>query len=191
MFVQKNYYLFILTLGILILTAWTTYLTYKNQSIQLKKDSSLPDAFMDDVTAIVMDKFGKVKMKIITPKLTHFPQDDVSLLNNPELTIYRNSPNPWYITASFGKASQGTELVDFWDNVRIHHAADESNPATIIKTAMLTVHPNDNTAETKTAITLEQPSLKIKSIGMFADMNSGDIELLSDTRGEYLPNVAS
>ncbi len=101
--------------------------------------------------------------------------------------MYRKSPNPWYVTAKFAKATQGIENVYFWKNVVIHHAADFNSPATLIKTTTLMVHPNKQTAETNDIITMIQPSLVVKATGMHADMNNGDIKLLSQARGEYEP----
>jgi lipopolysaccharide export system protein LptC len=127
-------------------------------------------------------------MKVITPKLVHYAESDTTHFTTPQLVLYRQSPQPWYVTSKFAKATQGTDNVNFWENVTIHHAADTNNPATLIKTTTLTVHPNDKTAETKDFITLTQPNVIVKATGMFADMNTGDIKLLSQARGEYVPS---
>ncbi|MCW5582746.1 MAG: LPS export ABC transporter periplasmic protein LptC, partial [Gammaproteobacteria bacterium] len=62
------------------------------------------------------------------------------------------------------------------------------SPATLIKTPTLSVQPNKQIAETNDLITLIQPNLVVKSTGMYADMNTGNIKLLSQARGEYVPN---
>lgn len=170
------------------LATWTTYFSYRPQNNASTTTTLLPDAFMEDVTAFIMDKQGKPSMKIITPKMVHFTENDTSQLTSPQLTLYRKSPKPWYVTANQAKATQGIENVHFWDNVVIHHAADNTHPATLIKTSTLMVHPNKQTAETDKLVTLIQPNLVVKAIGMNADMNSGDIKLLSQARGEYVPN---
>lgn len=164
-------------------------LSYRPQTnASNNNDVQLPDAFMEEVNAVVMDKQGKPSMKMITPKLVHYAEDDSSQFVTPQLTIFRKSPQPWYITSKSGRATDGIENVDFWDDVVIQHAADVSSPATLIKTITLTVHPNKQTAETTAAIQLIQPNATITATGMFADMNSGDIRLLSQARGEYVPS---
>lgn len=170
------------------LAMWTTYLSYQPQPHATTRPSSLPDAFMEQVSAVFMDKQGKPNLKVKSPKMVHFITNDTTQLIKPELTIYRKSPKPWYITANHAKATQGIDNINFWDNVTIHHAADENNPATLIKTPTLTVHPNKRTAETDDLITLIQPNLTVKATGMYADMNSGDIKLISKARGEYVPS---
>lgn len=148
----------------------------------------LPDAFMEDVTATFMDEQGRPSMKIITPKLTHYTENDTTHLIQPQLTLYRKSPTPWYITSRYAKATHGIDNVNFWEEVTIHHVADENNPATLIKTPTLTVHPNEQTAETTDLITLVQPNITVNATGMYADLKSGNIKLLSQSKGEYAPN---
>ena len=50
------------------------------------------------------------------------------------------------------------------------------------------VHPNEQTAETNALITLYQPNITVNAIGMTANIDTGDIKLLSQARGEYAPN---
>lgn len=174
-------------LAVILLAAWTT-LSYHSHHTQSSTTALLPDAYMEVVTAVILDKQGKPSMKIETPKMVHYIENDTSHLTNPQLTMYRKSPQPWFVTSNFAKAVGGIEHLDFWDDVTIHHAADLASPATVIKTLKLTVYPNAQTAETNEQITMTQPNITVKATGMFADLNTGDIKLLSEARGEYAPN---
>ena len=169
------------------LAGWTIFVAYRPTTNITPKSAALPDAFMEDIKTIILDKYGKPKMKLSTPKLIHFTENDTTQLQAPQLTLYRKSPNPWYITAQHAQATDGIDNIRFWENVIIHRAADENNPATVIKTSLLIVHPNQKTAETSHFITLNQPNLVVKATGMYANMNTGDIKLLSNARGEYVP----
>lgn len=184
----KNTIISFIMIAVVGLAAWTTFISYRPQNFSLLKSDPLPDAIMEDVVALIIDKQGKPSMKVITPRLTHYTDSDTTHLTTPQLVLYRKSPQPWYVSSQFAKATQGIENVDFWENVTIHHAADNNNPATLIKTTTLTVHPNQKTAETKDFITLIQPNIVVKATGMHADMNTGDIKLLSKARGEYVPS---
>jgi lipopolysaccharide export system protein LptC len=164
-------------------------LTLTNQSGSLTNhnDTQLPDAYMENVTAIILDKLGKVTLKIVTPKMVHYANNDTTNFTDPQLTLYHKSPNPWFIQSKTAKAWHGIDNVIFNDDVTIHHPADYNNPATVIKTTTLTVHPNQKTAETTEPITMIQPNSVMKAIGMQADMDSGNIKLLSQAQGEYVP----
>lgn len=161
---------------------------YQPQPEAPQQTTDLPDGIMEDVSATILNKQGKISMKIVTPKMTHFAAGDITHLESPELTIYRKSPKPWFITSKHAKAQDGIENVFFWESVNIHHPADLNSPATLIKTASLHVRPNEQIAKTDNPITLIQPNIIIKAIGMQANMNSGDIKLLSQSRGQYVPS---
>lgn len=184
----KNIFYSLMMLTTLTLAVWMTILSLTQQSPIVQHDSSLPDALMENVTSIEMDKEGKPKMQIVTPKIIHFAENDTTHILSPILTVYRQSPIPWYVTSKFAKTTHGTENVEFWDDVFISHSGDKNNPATSIKTSTLTVYPANHIAETNDAITLTQPNLTMNAIGMHADMDSGDIKLLFQARGEYVPN---
>lgn len=185
----KNTIISFIMMIIVGLAAWNTMRSYSpKNSFASTSSPLLPDAFMEDISALILDKQGKPKIKIVTPKMVHYTKNDTTHLTMPQLTLYRKSPKPWFITSHYAKATQGIDHVDFWENVNIHHAADEEHPATLIKTSTLTVYPNKQIAETGDFITLTQPNIVVKAKGMHADMNTGNIKLISHARGEYVPS---
>jgi lipopolysaccharide export system protein LptC len=187
----RNTFLSLFFFATIAILAWSTYFAdNRHKSVPLIF-SNVPDAFMEDVVSVIMDKEGNPKIKIETPKMVHFLKDDTTRLVSPYLTLYRGTPEPWYIKSRYAKASDGIETVDFWENVQIDHSADEHSPTTTIKTKTLTLYPNKHTAETADLITMIQPNLVVNATGMFADMNTGDIKLLSQARGEYVPDQSN
>ncbi len=163
-------------------------LTNQSGSSNHKNESLIPDAYMENVNAVILDKLGKVTMKIVTPKMIHYAKDDTTDFIDPQITLYHKSPNPWFIASKTAKAWHGIDNLVFNTDVTIHHPADYNNPATLIKTTTLTVHPNERTAETAEPITMIQPNSIMKAVGMQADMDSGNIKLLSQAQGEYVPD---
>ena len=184
--VNKNTFISITLLLAISLGVLST-LTILSNNNTTTPENKMPDAIMNDVTATIYDKTGKISMRIVTPQLMHYTQQDATDFNNPEVTIYRNALQPWVIHSMHAESTNGMDNVQFWDNVTIHHPASYDSPATVIKTTTLTMHPNLQTAETPALITLIQPNITVNAIGMTADMNTGDIHLLSQARGEYAP----
>jgi len=174
--------------GVISLALLLSFSPFNHRTKTVSAEPDLPDAFMEGVVAVILDKQGKPKMKISAPKMLYFSKDDQTHLTLPQLTIYRKSPQPWYVTSKSAIATNGIEVVRFQDDVMIQHGADRNTPATVIKTTTLLVQPNQQLAETSDPITLTQPNVVIKGIGMQADMNNGDIKLLSEARGEYVPS---
>lgn len=180
-----------IALGTVLFTiiGMAAYLTLSHHGDRNKatESSALPDAYMEDVVATIMNKQGKISMKIVTSKVVHYSHYDVAQFSTPHLTIYRKSPQPWYVTSLHAKSMHGLDKIDFWDDVVIHHSADRNSAATLIKTTSLIVHPIEQTAETDQPITLIQPNITVNGIGMFANMNTGYVKLLKEARGEYAP----
>lgn len=170
-------------------TAVILSLSFHTSTLPKIDDAKLPDGYMENVDAIILDKFGKISMRIVTPKMVHFAKDDTTDFTEPQLTLFHQSPTPWFITSKDAKAQHGIDQVYFRHDVTIHRPADFNNPATVIETTSLLVHPNDKTAETPEPITMTQPNTIIRATGMFADMNTGNIKLLSQAQGEYDPDI--
>lgn len=173
----------------LLLSGWSAFIIYHKKNSSLLDDNGKPDAFMVDVVATMIDKQGKPSLKIVSPKMTHYLEKDTTEIVKPLLTLYRNThqkaTKPWHLTANFAKASQGISEILLWENVVINHPGDQQDEKTTLQTPTLTVYPEKQLAETLDAVTITQPNTKIHAIGMNADLSSGAVKLLSQTRGEY------
>ncbi len=184
---KKTLLTFIFLIGLVL--SLMAFLSYQRNTTSIIANDDMPDAYMENVNAVIIDKTGNPSLKIVTPRVLHFSKNDTSEFIDPHLTLYRQSPEPWYIAAKFGRALNGINHVIFWDEVTMHHAADMQNPNTLIKTPKLTVNPKEQTAATDELITLIQPNLIIRAIGMSADLNAGNVKLLKEARGEYVPDA--
>lgn len=182
----RTFILFIFVAFITALAVWTTYLTYFPMH-QIDEGPNIPDAVMEEVHAKIMNKMGNPKIYIYAPKLFHFKKDDTTKFELPHIEFYQTNNQPWIVNSKYALARDGMKVVSFWDNVLIKHTADENNPETTIQTEHLLVHPEQNKIETKDPITLIQPSTLIKAVGMVADTQKGDVSLLSQARGQYVP----
>ncbi len=169
-----------------VLSAWSILLS-KQLTPQNTHHSDEPDAYMENVVALIMNKQGSPSLKIEAPKMTHYPEEDTTYINYPHVTVYRQSPEPWYINSDHAEASYGTEQIVFSDNVIIHHPPDVENPDTTMKTNSLTVFPDKKQASTENAVIITQPDTIIHAVGMLADLNDGTVKLLSEAKGDYVP----
>lgn len=184
----RNFFLSILFAIAVALSAWSILLSNHSQIVITKEEPNQPDSFMEDVIAIVMNKLGNPSLKIESPKMIHYSENDKTELMTPHIVVFRESPQPWHINANRAVTKQGVNEITFWDNVVIHHLPDTDNPMTTLRTKVLTIFPNEQLAKTSEAITVTQPDLIVHAIGMLANWNLGTIKLLSNAREEYVPN---
>jgi lipopolysaccharide export system protein LptC len=169
-----------------ILSAWSILLSRQTQPLSTHH-SNEPDAYMENIVAVIMNKQGSPSLKIEAPKMMHYAEDDTTYINYPHVTVYRQSPEPWYINSDHAEALNGTEEIVFSDNVVIHHPADIANPNTVMNTTSLTVFPDKQQASTDKPVIITQPDTVIHAVGMLADLNNGTVKLLSQAKGDYVP----
>jgi lipopolysaccharide export system protein LptC len=178
-------FLLIIAVG---LSIWSILISKKPLPLTTTTSQNRPDAIMENVTAIILNKEGAPSLKIEAPKMIHYAENDATDIQKPHITLYRQSPEPWYINSNYAKATQGIEQIFFWDHVVIHHPRDIANPATTMTTVSLTVFPSQQLAKTNDNVTLIQPDTIINGLGMLANLNDGTIQLLAQARGEYVPS---
>ena len=182
-------YLLSIFLFILLGIIFSYFLFSRHRLKNTISEPTQSDGFMIDVIAIKTNAAGQPKSTLISPKLTHYPKNNQTKLLKPHFTFLSKKPreNPWQITANFGLATQGITKVLLWDHVVIHQATSQANKDTRILTSKLTVYPNKNFAKTNKNVVLYQPGSVVKSKGMEANFDTGAINLLSQSRGEYVP----
>ena len=184
----RNIFISFALMLVILFSVWTMFFMDHSRNLNTQEEKQLPDALMEEVTAITMNKQGQPTMKVVSPQIIHYAKEDTTYFTQPDITLYRKSPQPWNVTATHAKAIQGVDQINFWGAVTIHHPADQNNPTTLIKSPTLTVYLSQQIAETNDKITLIQPNVTINATGMQANMNTGEIKLLSEARGEYVPS---
>ncbi|OGT54917.1 MAG: LPS export ABC transporter periplasmic protein LptC [Gammaproteobacteria bacterium RIFCSPHIGHO2_12_FULL_42_10] len=172
-------------ISITIAMLCSTWFLHHTAPLSTALSENAPDAYMDHVTAMILDKTGNPRIKIASPKMMHYAKDDQSHFLHPALTIYRTDCKPWVVTSLHAEAIQGMNEINFWQDVVLHHASDRKGPDTVIKTPRLTVYTKTQLATTQDAITLIQPDLISQATGMIADMHESRIQLLSEARAFY------
>lgn len=176
---------FFISLMIVFVFAFGFFLPTRTPLPVTKKPNNLPDAWMEMVDATLMNENGQVLMKIHAPKVVHYPENDTSKLTTPEFLLYGRRATPWRIQSGLAIANDGIKQIHLSKLVTLYHPQDDFQPATWVNTDKLVIHPKQRTAETMENVTLTQPNIHLKGKGLSADLESGEIKLLSDTQGEY------
>jgi lipopolysaccharide export system protein LptC len=131
----KNFFISLLLIFAVGLSAWSVIISHTDDnSGVLVNDPKKADSYMEEVTAMQYGANGKPTMQLITPKMVHYPEKDSTDIFAPHMTVYRKSPEPWYIESNFAKTTDGVKEILFWSNVTIHHPSDTENPATSLQT---------------------------------------------------------
>jgi lipopolysaccharide export system protein LptC len=140
------------------------------QSDAVKHD---PDYIVDGLNALRMDPQGRVKHTLRALKMTHFPDDDITLLREPKLVAYSEGHTPVTVTSRRARVSGNGEDVYFEDQVRVVRSADAQQSELVLETNYLHVIPDDNVAKTDQAVRITTDGTVVTASGL---------ELNSDTR---------
>lgn len=187
MFTLRNTLITLLFSIAILFTAWSILISTHKNLILLPTDHNQPDGFMETVVATILNKEGHPTLKVATPKMVHYFNGDTTEILHPDVTIYRNSPQPWTVHSQFARAKGGTNEILFWNHVVVHHPEDTINPLTTMQTTTLTVFPDEQIARTNQPVLIEQPGTIVHAVGMIANLNDGTVKLLSFAQGEYEP----
>ncbi|HEV7391585.1 MAG TPA: LPS export ABC transporter periplasmic protein LptC [Burkholderiales bacterium] len=155
------------------LTFWLDRIVQPPAGTQSETVKHDPDYIVDGLNALRMDPQGRVKHTLRAQKMTHFPDDDITLLREPKLVAYSEGHAPVTVTSRRARVSGNGEDVFFEDQVRVVRAADAQQSELVLETNYLHVIPDDNVAKTN------QP-VRITTDG--AVVTASALELNSDTR---------
>jgi lipopolysaccharide export system protein LptC len=153
---------------------------------QITLGNTSPDAYMLNVVYMQTNDQGFREVVMRSPHVTHYNEHNTSDFQMPNIIIFNKRQN-WLITAQTGHSVNGTEIVYLNDNVQIHQQPTDNSPTTLFKTAKLTIFPKRNRVSTEQSVLIEQPGVTITGKGLKGDLTTGNIKLLSNTRGRYDP----
>lgn len=143
------------------------------------------DAYAVQVLSVRMTVEGKPKDQLSSPLVVHYPQHDTYDITAPRLIVFPEIGTPWYMYADKGQARDNVKVIDLWNNVRIERAGGPFNQAMKMTTQGLTIYPNEQYAETRLPVTIEQPGGAVHAVGMNANLKTDTLNLISQTRGQY------
>lgn len=146
-----------------------------------------PDAYMKSVEYVQMDESGKPKMIIQSPQLVHFTKDNTSQFSYPIITLFQASRNQLHITANKGESIHGTQQIMLRNNVVIRQFDESHSALAKLTTSWLTFFPQQNYFTTTAEVSIQQPGISVTAIGLKGDLKTGEVKLLSRTRGIYDP----
>lgn len=139
------------------------------------------DFYLVKATSRQFDEHGLLDSELYSDTVDHYPGRNLAELSNPEIKFYKNGEHTWTITSQSGIVHGGGEQVDFSQRVVIN---SDDKQATL-KTPFLTAYPNRKFAETDKPVTLVNPKGFTRAIGMTANLENKQVNLLKQVRGQY------
>jgi len=123
-----------------------------------------PDLYMEDASISQVNEAGRRTSVISAKMFTHYPLTDVTTLQLPSIQLLDvGTQSPWSISSVEGRLLEAVEL---WKAVTAEKISQEG--ATRLITETLSVFPDQNLAESDSAVTILTRDTKTTAAGVRA-----------------------
>jgi lipopolysaccharide export system protein LptC len=181
----RNWLLLLPLLIMLSFVYWLNQQAQHDTAVKLNSQRHDPDGIMINFHATTMDLQGIPHILLNAEKLMHYPDHDTTELEMPHMTMLTQNQPAVHVDARHGTiSSQGDEVI-FQEHVSVLREASAEQSALTLQTEYLRMLPNQDRANTDKAVTIENTSYTIRSIGLELDNKARILKLLSQVRSEY------
>jgi len=181
--------------GILILSTILYYLLDSATDDEVLNISSLLemseqgyDYFMADVDSIHYLANGDVDYLFQARRVTHYPNPEVSILEDPRFMIFQDNASNWEINSVTGRVEMDEgrrqERLILNDNVIINGTTADGRPVNIT-TDTLTIYPEAKSMHSESDVIFKSDGMISSSTGFSADLNTNVIRQLANGRMQY------
>lgn len=163
---------------------WNINSSSTDASSASQEDDNSVDFFAQNTHTLQFSESGSLYYELTSPHIAHTQHDDITLLLQPDLLLFRGTDLPWHISSERSKVSPGGEEVELIDNVRIERTDEQGRP-TILTTEQLTYVPATEYAHTQLPVKIEAANGITTGVGMQTYLNESKMNLLSNVRGQH------
>ncbi|MDP1605172.1 MAG: LPS export ABC transporter periplasmic protein LptC [Rhodocyclaceae bacterium] len=126
-----------------------------------------PDYIIENLTVRRFDPEGALQHTLHAASMHHYPDDDSTVIQSPQLTWHRQTPT--LLTAREARLDSAGKHVQLIGDVRVTRGGLGDRPATVLATAHLDVFPDDELATSPLPVTIVQGRSNISGGGLSAN----------------------
>ncbi|MEO6422923.1 MAG: LPS export ABC transporter periplasmic protein LptC [Candidatus Nitrotoga sp.] len=174
---------------LLLLLAVAYWLNQQVQPLPSTPDSSKrhdPDFIVSRFVATTLNEQGKPHFVMAAKKMLHYPDNDSTYLEAPELTSFDSEQPPVHTYANNGMVSGKGEEIFLHDDVKIVRTASATQSEMTFTTSYLHVSPDRGLAITDQPVTLINGRNIVHAVGMQFDNKARIVKLLAQVKSEYV-----
>jgi len=144
-----------------------------------------PDFIISNLTATTLNEQGAPHFILSAGEMMHYPDNDSTHLDHPQLSsLYPDQP-PVYTSAMQGEISSKGNEVFLRDEVKLVRAADTTQSEMILTTTYLHAVPDLGLMDTDRPVIMMDAHNVIHAVGMKFDNKARLINLLAQVRSQH------
>jgi lipopolysaccharide export system protein LptC len=172
--------------GLAALTMWlerTVNAPSGSQPNALEHD---PDFIVERFTATSHDKGGRPESRLTARRMTHYPDDESTELEEPRLVQFRDQGPPVRLSAERGTVTRDGEEVRLYGNVLVVRDATKGRSPLQMETTYLQVFPKQDIARTPEAVVITEGESRLTGVGMDYNTRTRQLELKARVNGTFV-----
>ena len=146
-----------------------------------------PDYFLENFKLTIYQPNGAPAYRLNATHANHYPDDDTLAMKNLRIEYLVEPEQTWITTANEGTAFENIEVVHLTGDVQIQRQTKEVEHSYTINTDALRIDFPKKHASTDTKVKIVSKNSTIAAKGMIVDLQAGEMTLLSEARGHYVP----
>jgi lipopolysaccharide export system protein LptC len=176
----------IVVIGILAaLSSWLSRERVEDGLLASRAPAHIPDYYIAGFSAAAYTAEGVPRHRLSAENMTHFVDDRSTHLAQPHLSFLNEQGETWQLDAGRGQLDAAGETLLLTETVNLRRAGDTTDIIEL-RTRELTIHPSQQTATTRTPITITGPGTRVEAAGLDANFSDERLVLYS-VRGRYEP----
>lgn len=160
---------------------WLDRITGGDEGRSASQVRNSPDSVAEGTRLVSFDREGRQRYELLADRITHYPQSDVTALEQPRL-VYVTEGRELRISARNGEAEKQGDVIRLAGDVRALRAPAAGSPEMTFASESLTIWPDDERAETRDPVVLTQGTSTARANGMKSDNLFGTLELIGNAR---------
>ncbi len=140
-----------------------------------------PDFWAEDVVVRKYGADGRLRNTLSAARMTHFPDDDTTLVDRPVMRYHRRPPV--IVSGQQGLISKDGREIVLLGEASVVRESPKNAPSMEISTQLLTLHPDSERAESQAPVVITQGKSVIHGSKLEADNGSGVTTLHGPVRG--------
>jgi LPS export ABC transporter protein LptC len=137
-----------------------------------------------DFSGVLLDKQGKVNLRVDAPLLRNKADSQVGTVENPRLRIMQDK-DEWYISADSAIITGDREFVSLMGKVDLVSQNLQTNERLGIQTRDVMLNITPRLASTDSAVSIQQNQDVLDAVGMKLDMVNKSYQLLNQVHARY------
>lgn len=182
----------VLILAALVATAalgWQLFSQQEPAAPQVRDEAAGTDYYVTGAHLLQTDDLGRPEYRATAVRMTHHPEQDTWLLQEPTMQFFTVVGAPWQGQAERGRIWAGGDEARLHGAVRLWREASPANRALALDTSEVYLQPPQQYAETAAPVVVRQEQNRLTGVGAKVYMSEERYVLLSEVKGRYVPST--